>query len=188
MIAAARAVYGRPSYATAALLIALGTGALLIWSSAILRVFPTGGVFVDADLLTLATIGATSLLLGASLPLHWYAWRRSVGSARARGLGGLAALLSIGSLSCCAPVLIPGLLSLVGVSGTSILSLTVRLHAWRLPLFLAALVLLTASLVTGLHGAGRACRLPDGVLVDPRDASGRSRASPVPSKPGPAGT
>ncbi|HUZ70784.1 MAG TPA: hypothetical protein VMU65_13830 [Candidatus Saccharimonadales bacterium] len=160
MSSTVRTVYGRGAYRMAAVLIALGAGALLVWSSAIVTIFPTGGIFIDADLLTLATIVITSLLLGASLPLHWYAWRRSVGSARSRGLGGLAALLSIGSLSCCAPLLIPGLLSLVGVSGTSILATTVRLHSWRLPLFLAAVFLLTVSLVTGLRGAGDACRLP----------------------------
>jgi hypothetical protein len=157
---AARTVYRRPAYLFAGGLIALATGAFLVWSSAIVTVFPTGGVFIDADMLTIATIVVTSLLMAASLPLHWFAWRRAVGSARSRGVGGLAALLSIGSLSCCAPLLIPGLLSLAGVSGTSILTITTHLHAWRLPLFLAALMLLVTSLFTGLRGATRACRLP----------------------------
>lgn len=162
MVTALRSVFRQPGYVIAALLIAAVIAALLVWSSAIVTVYPTGGVFIDADALTLTTIAVTSLLLGASLPLHWYAWRRSVGSARARGIGGLAALLSIGSLSCCAPLLIPGVLSLVGVSGTSILSMTLRLHSWRLPLSLAALLLLFLNLATGLRGVNRACRLPDG--------------------------
>ena len=158
----ARTVYTRAPYLAAAVSITLVTGALLVWNSAIITVYPTGGAFVDADALTAATILATALLMGVSLPLHWFAWRRAVGSARARGLGGLAALLSLGSLSCCAPLLIPGVLSLVGVSGTTILSTTIRLHAWRLPLFVAVLLLLAASLATGLRGAGRACQLPGG--------------------------
>lgn len=175
MTAAARTVYRRPAYLTAAGLIGVATGAFLVWSSAIVSVFPTGGVFIDADVLTIATIVITSLLMGASLPLHWFAWRRAVGSARSRGLGGLAALLSIGSLSCCAPLLIPGLLSLAGVSGTSILTITMHLHAWRLPLFLAALVLLAASLLTGLRGVTRACRLPKHAL---HDAAALATAAP----------
>lgn len=115
MVTALRSVFRQPGYVIAALSIAAAIGALLVWSSAIITVYPTGGVFIDADLLTLATIVLTWLLLAVSLPLHWYAWRRSVGSARARGTGGLAALLSVSSLSCCAPLLIPGVLSLVGV-------------------------------------------------------------------------
>lgn len=158
MLRDVRAVYSRPGYVAAAIAIAVATGALLVWSSAIITVYPTGGVFIDADLLTLATIVLTSVLLAVSLPLHWYAWRRSVGSARARGVEGLAALLSVSSLSCCAPLLIPGVLSVVGVSGTSILSITVHLHAWRLPLFALALLLLAANLAAGFRGAAQACR------------------------------
>lgn len=159
-LANAGMVYRRRGYLIAALLIALGSGALLVWSAGVVSVFPTGGVFIDADVLTITIVVATAALLGASVPLHWYAWRRSAGSARARGVGGLAAMLSIGSLSCCAPLMIPGLLSLVGVSGTSILSVTIRLHAWRLPLFLAALLLLAISLLTGIRSAGSTCQVP----------------------------
>lgn len=160
MVTALRSVFRQPGYVIAALSIAAAIGALLVWSSAIITVYRTGGVFIDADLLTLATIVLTSMLLAVSLPLHWYAWRRSVGSARARGTGGLAALLSVSSLSCCAPLLIPGVLSLVGVSATSVLSITVHLHAWRLPLFALALLLLAVNLATAFRGAGQACRLP----------------------------
>lgn len=158
---AARTIYGRLGYVVAALVIALATGALLVWSSAVIVIFPTGGVFITADLLTILTIVLTALLMGASLPLHWYAWRRSAGSARARGIGGIAALFSLSSLSCCAPLLIPGVLGLAGVSGTSILAINLRLHAWRIPLFAAALVLLSLSFVSGLRGATAGCQLPE---------------------------
>ena len=62
-------------------------------------------------------------------------------------------------MSCCAPLLLPALLSLVEVSGTSLLSFNLRLHQFRLPLFGSALLLMTFSLSVAVRNVTRACRL-----------------------------
>lgn len=68
-------------------------------------------------------------------------------------------MFSIGAMSCCAPPLLPALLSLVGVSGTSLLSFNLRLHQLQFPLFGSAMLLMAFSLWVGLRNVTRACRL-----------------------------
>ncbi len=97
-----------------------------------------------------------------SLPLHWFAWRRSAGMATAQGMGLLGTLFSIGSLSCCAPLMLPGLLGLRGFSGTSLLALNLRLHQFRLPLTVLALAFLGLSFSMGLANVTRSCDLRRG--------------------------
>ncbi len=157
---ALREVYRRPGYLVAGVLIAIGSAALLTWSGQIVTVFPQGGVFIDADGWTVLGVAGTALLLGLTSPLHWFAWRRSAGAAAAQGIGAFGALVGVGSLSCCAPLLLPGVLSLVGFSGASLLSLNLRLHQLRLPLTLAAIAFLAVSLAIGLANVSRSCRLP----------------------------
>ncbi len=157
---ALREVYRRPGYVSAAVLIALVSAALLAWSGQIITVFPQGGLFIEADRWTVVGVTGAALLLGLTIPLHWFAWRRSAGAAAAQGIGALGALFSIGSLSCCAPLLLPGVLGLFGFSGTSLLALNLRLHQFRLPLTLVALAFLVLSLLMGLANVTRSCSLP----------------------------
>ncbi len=157
---ALREVYRRPGYVFAGGLIAVASAALLTWSGQIVTVFPQGGVFIDADGWTVLAVAGTALLLGLTIPLHWFAWRRSAGAAAAQGIGALGALFSVGSLTCCAPLLLPGMLSLLGFSGASLLSLNLRLHQFRLPLSLIAIAFLGASLAMALANVTRSCRLP----------------------------
>lgn len=157
---ALREVYHRPGYLAAAVLLALASAALLVWSGQVVTVFPQGGVFIDADAWTVVGLGGAALLLGLTLPLHWFAWRRSAGTAAAQGMGVLGTLFSVGSLSCCAPLLLPGLLSLLGFSGTSLLALNLRLHQFRLPLTLVALAFLALSFAMGVANVTRSCHLP----------------------------
>ncbi len=147
-------------YRAAGGLIMLSTAVVLAWTGQVVLVFPEGGVFVNADGWTLMALAGASVLLGVTVPLHWYAWRRAQGTASAQGMGALGALFSVGALSCCAPLLLPGLLSLVGFSGTTLLSLNLRLHQWRLPLTLAALAFLLLSLWMGQRNVARSCALP----------------------------
>jgi len=156
---ALREVFGRPAYTAAAVAVALLSAVLLAWSGQLVTVFPEGGIFVDAGALTLAGLGLAALLLGLTFPLHWYAWRRSRRAAAAGSIGGLGAVFSLGSLSCCAPLLIPGVLSLIGFSGTSLLALNLRLHQLRLPLTLLAIAFLLVSLWIGLRNVTLSCRL-----------------------------
>jgi hypothetical protein len=158
-IRALREVFNRPAYAASALSVALLSAALLAWSGQIVTVFPEGGIFVDAGVLTIVGLGLAALLLGVTFPLHWYAWRRSRRAATAGGIGALGAVFSVGSLSCCAPLLVPAVLSLLGFSGTSLLALNLRLHQLRLPLTLLAIGFLLVSLWIGLRNVTLSCRI-----------------------------
>ena len=158
-IQALRVVFGRPAYAASAVTVALLSAALLAWTGQVVTVFPEGGIFVDAGVLTIVGLGLAALLLGVTFPLHWYAWRRSRRAAAAGGVGALGAVFSVGSFSCCAPLLIPGVLSLLGFSGSSLLALNLRLHQLRLPLTLLAIAFLLLSLWIGLRNVAFSCQL-----------------------------
>ncbi len=153
-------VYRRPAYLAAAIAIASLSAGILVWSGQVVAVFPQGGLFLNADPFTLMGLGVAALLLGITIPLHWFAWRRSAGAAAAQGVGGLGALFSVGSLSCCAPLLLPGILSLLGFSGTSLLALNLRLHQLRLPLTALAVSFLLLSLWMAVRNVARSCALP----------------------------
>ena len=152
-------VYRQRTYQLAAI---MGTGGMIIllaWSSQIVTVFPQGGLFLDADALTLASIAVAAGLMGVTLPLHWFAWRRMRVVAPASGLGLVGTLFGVGSLSCCAPLLLPGVLSLLGFSGSTLLAFNVRVHQLRLPLMALALAFLLVSLWIGLRNVTRSCRI-----------------------------
>lgn len=153
-------VYRQRSYQLAAIISAATMIILLAWSSQIVTVFPRGGLFVDADALTLASIAVAAGLMGVTLPLHWYAWRRSRVVAPASGIGLIGTLFSVGSLSCCAPLLLPAVLSLLGFSGSTLLAFNLRLHQLRLPLTALAIAFLLVSLGIGLRNVTRSCRIP----------------------------
>ncbi|MEO6796848.1 MAG: hypothetical protein ABI401_14800 [Candidatus Dormibacter sp.] len=153
-------VYRRRPYQFAAILGAGGMAILLVWSSQIVTIFPQGGLFLDVDALTMIGIALAAALMGLTLPLHWYAWRRSRVVAPASGMGLVGTLFSVGSLSCCAPLLLPGVLSLLGFSGTTLLAFNLRLHQLRLPLTAVALAFLLVSLWIGLRNVTRSCRIP----------------------------
>lgn len=152
-------VYRRRSYRVAAIVCAAAMAFLLVWSGQIVTFYPQGGLFVAVDALTLAGVGLAAGLMGLTLPVHWYAWRRTRVVAPASGIGLVGTLFSVGSLSCCAPLLLPGLLSLLGFSGTSLLAVNLRLHQLRLPLTALAIAFLLMSLWIGLRNVTRSCRV-----------------------------
>jgi hypothetical protein len=152
-------VYRQPTYRLAAIIVAAGMAILLAWSSQIVTVFPQGGIFLDVDGLTLVGIAVAAALMGITLPLHWFAWRRTRVVAPASGLGLVGTLFSVGSLSCCAPLVLPGVLSLLGFSGSTLLALNIRLHQLRLPLMALAIAFLLVSLWIGLRNVTRSCRI-----------------------------
>ena len=125
-------VYRQRTYQLAAIIGAAGMAILLVWSSQIVTVFPQGGLFLDVDALTLSSMALAAVLMGITLPLHWFTWRRTRVVAPASGLGVVGTLFSVGSLSCCAPLLLPGVLSLLGFSGSALLAFNVRVHQLRL--------------------------------------------------------
>jgi len=152
-------VYRQRTYQLAAIGGASGMAILLVWSSQIVTVFPQGGLFFDVDVLTLVSMAIAAGLMGITLPLHWFAWRRTRVVAPASGLGLVGTLFSVGSLSCCAPLLLPGMLSLLGFSGSALLAFNVRLHQLRFPLTALAIAFLLVSLWIGLRNVTRSCRI-----------------------------
>src|SRR5260370_20981976 len=90
-------VYCQRTYKLAAIVGAAGMATLLVWSSQIVAVFPQGGIFLDVHALTLVSIALAAALMGVTLPLHWYAWRRSRVLAPASGLGPVGTLFSVPS-------------------------------------------------------------------------------------------
>ncbi len=152
-------VYRQRTYQLAAIIGAVAMATLLAWSSQIVTVFPEGGLFLDVDALTLVSIALAAGLMGITLPLHWFAWRRARLGARASGLGLVGTLFSVGSLSCCAPLLLPGVLSLLGFSGSTLLAFNLHLHQLRLPLTALAIAFLLVSLWIGLRNVTRSCQI-----------------------------
>ena len=153
-------VYRQRTYQLAAVGGAAGMAILLAWSSQVVTAFPQGGLFLDINAFTLVTIALAAGLMGLTLPLHWYAWRRTRLVAPASGLGLVGTLFSVGSLSCCAPLLLPGVLSLLGFSGSALLAINIRVHQLRLPLTALAIAFLLVSLWIGLRNVTRSCRIP----------------------------
>lgn len=152
-------VYRQRTYQLAAVIGAVAMAILLVWSSQTVTVFPEGGLFLDVDVVTLVSIALAASLMGITLPLHWFAWRRTRVVAPATGLGLVGTLFSVGSVSCCAPLLLPGVLSLLGFSGSTLLAFNVRLHQLRVSLTALAIAFLLVSLWIGLRNVTRSCRI-----------------------------
>ncbi len=152
-------VYRRPSYLLLAGGLFVVASIFYLWSSQVLLIsngsvsFLVEPPFIGAALLL-------ALLFSLTLPLQIYAVR--LAAAPAGGTGGtvLGALLGTASMTCCAPVLLPSLLSLLGFSGTTILGVNGALHRYWLPLATLGIILLAYSLVSGLQSLHRECSLP----------------------------
>ena len=98
------------------------------------------------------------------LPLQVAAVAKARSAAGTAG-GVLGTLFGVLSMSCCAPLILPALLSFVGFSGMTLLQVNVAVHDWATPLTIASIcfMLLAIGLVSRTITA--ACELPS-----PRDA------------------
>jgi hypothetical protein len=137
----------------AAVLMAL----LLVWGSGLLAHYPTGWVVI-ADPEEMATIAILSVLFGMLVPLEVAAMTRArslVGVA-----GGLAGTVTgILSVSCCAPLLIPTLLSFVGFSGTALVMFNVAVRDYLGPLAVLSFVLMALSIVLVARTVTAVCKV-----------------------------
>jgi len=148
------------AYAVAALS-ALGMVAVLIWSGGFLEYYPSTGWELDASLFDRLTILGVAVLFGLLVPLEWAALTKARQVAAAAGAGGvLGPVFGILSMSCCAPLLAPALLSFVGFSGTTLLNVNATLHELSTPLTLASLGLLVLSVGLVSHTISAACSVP----------------------------
>ena len=166
-------VYRERPYQVAAGLLA---AAALSWAMQLVSYFPGSGLFWDITPLRLIQMLTLAGSLGLLVPMQVYALRkgkrsatstpgnlkthegREASSSRLRSFVpgpsfGLGAVLGIACLTCCAPLLLPALLALLGASGSLILTLNSRLVQWSGPLFLGSLLLLAQNVTA-------ACVLP----------------------------
>jgi hypothetical protein len=156
--------FERPRAYVIAVVAAIGMGALLVWGSGLLAHYPTGWVVI-ADPEEMATIASLSILFGMLVPLEIAALtkaRNVVGVA-----GGLAGTLTgILSVSCCAPLLIPTLLSFVGFTGTALVTFNITVRDYLGPLAILSLVFMAASIVLAARTVTAACKVPRAMSAD----------------------
>lgn len=144
--------------------IALGAASSLamltvfLWSSQVISV-TRQGIHLFPQLHFIVAAAVIAVLFGLLIPMQVYAVRLAVSSARAAGGTALGGVLGVASMSCCAPVIIPSLLSLLGFSGTTILSLNLFLERFWLPLATLSAILLAFSLVSLSDAITQGCRI-----------------------------
>jgi hypothetical protein len=143
---------------------ALGIGAafalavLYLWESQVLIIGSHGiSWFVEPAFIAAALLLA--LLFGLLLPLHIYAFKLAAASAGQTGGTVLGVVLGTASMTCCAPVLLPSLLSLLGFSGTAILGVNGFLHRFWVPLATIGVVFLSYSLYSAIDALNLECRI-----------------------------
>jgi len=135
---------------------------LLVWSGGFLEYYPSTGWELDASLFDRLSILSVAALFGLLVPLEWAAVTKARQAAAVAGAGGvLGPVFGILSMSCCAPLLAPALLSFIGFSGTTLLNVNATLHELSTPLTLASLVLLVLSIGLVSHTISAACRVPN---------------------------
>jgi hypothetical protein len=133
--------------------------ALLVWNSGGLNYYPTTGWEFYAEPIELLSILALSVLFGVLVPLQVAA----IAKARAAlgAAGGLAGtLVGVAGVSCCAPLLLPAVLSLIGFSGTAVLGFNASVRSLAGPLTVASLVLMLTSIVLVSRTITAACAVP----------------------------
>ena len=150
--------FQRPWAYLVALMSAAGMAAILLWSSGLLVHYRTGWELV-ASPTELAMMGVLSALFGLLVPLQIAALSRArttVGTA-----GGIAGTITgILSLSCCAPLLSPTLLSFVGFSGTTLVRFNAAVSSLTVPLTFASIAMMLGSIVLVSHTITAACKMP----------------------------
>jgi hypothetical protein len=159
MIDALRLVFGHRRYTAAALLLFPLVAIFYAWSAQVLIVDRRSvSLLIEPDAMVAIVILAS--LLAVSLPLQVYALRLVVGGVRETGSSILGLLVGTASMSCCAPVLLPAVLSLIGFSGTAILSVNISIHRYFVPLAALSAMLLGYSVLSTASSLGRACVVP----------------------------
>lgn len=165
MTASLSQVFRRPGYVLLGLVAFAASLLFYLWSSQVISVGPGGVALLPEDTFISAAF-LMALLFGLTLPVQIYAIRTAAAAASTAG-GTLAGVIAgTASMSCCAPVVLPALLSLLGFSGTSIPGLNGLLHRYWLPLATLSVILLSYSLISTTSSLYARCELsssrPDG--------------------------
>jgi hypothetical protein len=131
---------------------------LLAWNSGGLTYYPSSGWELYTTPLELVSMLVLALLFGVLVPLQVAAVRKARASVTAAGgLAGTA--MAVLGVSCCAPLLLPALLSFVGFSGTALLGVNATVRAWSLPLTLVSVGLMLLSIVLVSRTLAASCKL-----------------------------
>jgi hypothetical protein len=154
--------FARPWAYVLAVGAAIAMALLLVWGSGLLAHYPTGWVVI-ADPAEVATLAVLSVLFGMLVPLEVAALTKArsvVGIA-----GGLAGTVTgILSVSCCAPLLIPTLLSFIGFSGTALVAFNIAVRDYLGPLAVLSVALMAVSVVLVARTVTAVCK-----VAAPRD-------------------
>ena len=134
-------------------------GALLVWSGGFLVYYATVGWEFDASPIESATIVVLSVLFGALLSLEVAAVAKARSAAGTTG-GILGTLFGVLSMSCCAPLIAPALLSFVGFSGMTVLQVNITAHEWALPLTIGSIGFMVLGIVLVSKTITAACAVP----------------------------
>jgi len=157
-MAALRLVYRSPWNVLLALAAFVAMTLFYLWSSQVLVVGRQGVSFlVQKQYIAAALIMA--LLFGLVVPLLVYAARLAAYTTSQTSGTALGAVFGALSMTCCAPVILPAILSLLGFSGTTILSLNLTLNRFWMPLAVAGIILLTYSSVSVVQSLNRECNV-----------------------------
>ena len=176
-------VYRERTYQAAAVLLGLLAAAGASWATQLVSYFSGSGLFWDITPLRLIEVLTLAGSLGLLVPMQIYVLRkgkrsgtitpdnlktqeeREASTSRLRSFvpglsGGLGAVFGIACLTCCAPLLLPALLVLLGASGSLILTLNIHLVQWSGLLFLGSLLLCAVTLLLLAHSVTAACAFP----------------------------
>lgn len=158
MMVALRLVYGKPMSWAIAVSAFTGMAALLLWSSQVVSFRGGVQVFVQTNFVIAALLIAS--LFAILLPMQTFAIHLAAVTTRQTGGTVLGALAGTASMSCCAPVIFPSILSVLGFSGTTILSFNLTVERYWLPLATGSIILLIYSLVSVARSLELECSLP----------------------------
>lgn len=157
-MAALRLVYRSPWNVLLAVVAFASMALFYLWSSQVLVIGSHGvSVFLETQFVAAALILA--LLFGLVVPLIVHAARLAAASTSQTGGTAVGAILGTLSMTCCAPVILPAILSLVGFSGTTILRLNQTMNRFWMVLAVAGIIFLSYSLVSVVQSLNLECEL-----------------------------
>jgi hypothetical protein len=151
--------FDRPRAYALAIIAALAMLLILIWNSGGLNYYPASGWAFYAPATEIAAMLALSGLFGLLVPLQVAALGKARAASTATG-GLVGSVFAIAGVSCCAPLLLPALLSFVGFSGTALLGFNLALRDWSPVLTVASIMLMLTSIGLVARTITTECTLP----------------------------
>lgn len=145
---------------------AVAVGAVVALAAAAL--FAVGGQMFATDargvvlLVTpekVVVFAVLALLVGVATALQTAALRLRL-SGRGGASGAMGLVLAFVGASCCTPLLWPALLSMLGVSGVTLLGVNIAIHRWFWLAVAAAVLTLLVGIVQTARAMTAKCRLP----------------------------